>query len=64
MEQTIDKKQMLKAIDELPEDATIEEGIERLVFLHKIQKGLREKGGKTQAQIEEHFRKRRAARKG
>ena len=40
MELTINKKRMLKAIDELPEDATIEEGIERLVFLHKIQKGL------------------------
>ncbi|MDZ7720005.1 MAG: hypothetical protein U5K72_14405 [Balneolaceae bacterium] len=63
MELTINKKRMLKAIDELPEDATIEEGIERLVFLHKIQKGLREKGGKTQAQIEEHFRQRRESRK-
>lgn len=62
MELTINKKRMLKAIDELPEDATIEEGIERLVFLHKNQKGLSEKGGKTQVQIEEHFRRRRESR--
>lgn len=64
MDLTLNKKKMIKAIKELPENATIEEGIEQLVFLHKIQKGLREEGGKTQDQVEEHFRKRRDIRKG
>lgn len=63
MELSIDKKKIAKTIDELPEDATIEEAIERLVLLHKIQTGLKESGGKTQEEMEEHFAKRREVRK-
>lgn len=63
MELTIDKKKIAKTIDELPEDATIEEAIERLVLLHKVQTGLKEKEGKNQEEIEKHFKKRRERRK-
>lgn len=62
MELTFDKKRIAKTIDELPEDATIEEAIERLLLLHKIQVGLRESGGKSQEEIEQHFRERRDSR--
>ena len=34
------KDQMLKAIQELPTDATIEDAIERLYLLYKIQRGV------------------------
>lgn len=63
MELSIDKKKIAKTIEELPEDATIEEAIERLVLLQKVQKGLNEKEGKTQEEVEEHFKKRRELRK-
>ena len=63
MELRIDKKRIAQTIDELPEDATIEEAIERLILLHKIQTGLRETGGKTQQEIEQQIKKRRENRK-
>ena len=34
------KQQMLKAIQELPDDASVEDGIERLYLIHKIEKGI------------------------
>ena len=38
-----DAKQMvLEALEELPSDATVEDAIERLYFLAKIQKGLKQ----------------------
>lgn len=64
MQLTIDKKRIAKAIDELPEDTTIEEAIERLVFLYKIQIGLEQTGGKTHEQIKQEFRERRERRQG
>ena len=36
------KKKILKVVEQLPDDATIEDAIERLYFLAKIEKGVRE----------------------
>jgi hypothetical protein len=40
MSQRITRDQMLDAIRALPEDATVDDAIERLVFLAKIDEGL------------------------
>ena len=36
------KQQMLKAIEELPEDANVEDALERLYLLYKIDKGIKQ----------------------
>ena len=36
------KQQILKAIERLPDDASIEDALERLYLLYKIEKGLRQ----------------------
>jgi predicted transcriptional regulator len=36
------KHRVLKAIEELPQDATFEDVMERLYFLYKIDKGLKQ----------------------
>ncbi len=36
------KKRILEVVEQLPDDATIEDAIERLYFLAKIEKGIRE----------------------
>ena len=36
------KKKVLEAIEELPPDATVEDAIERLYFLAKVQEGLQQ----------------------
>ena len=36
------KQQVARAVEALPEDVTFEDVIERLVFLRKIEQGLRE----------------------
>ena len=36
------KDQMLKAVKDLPADATIEDAMERLLFLAKIERGLQQ----------------------
>jgi predicted transcriptional regulator len=36
------KQQMLKAIEELPDDAGVEEALDRLYLLYKIERGLRQ----------------------
>ena len=36
------KQKVLEALEELPSDATVEDAIERLYFLAKIQKGLKQ----------------------
>ena len=42
------KKQMIETLEDLPPDATVEDAIERLYFLAKIQEGLRQAAaGKT-----------------
>jgi hypothetical protein len=54
------------ALDALPDDASLEDVIERLVVLHKVETGRaqaqRGEGMMTQAEIEAHFARRRAAR--
>jgi len=40
MPTTITKGQIVKAVADLPEDATIEDAMERLVLLSKIEQGL------------------------
>jgi len=48
MSQGTTKSKIVRAVEELPEDATIEDAIERLVFLHKIEVGLKQvEEGKT-----------------
>ena len=37
---TITKSQIVKAVSDLPEDATVDDAIERLLFLSKIEQGL------------------------
>lgn len=63
MELSIDKKRIAKTINELPEDATIEEAIDRLILLQKVQTGIQQTGGKTQKELEQQFKKRRKNRK-
>jgi len=42
------KQEILRAIQELPEDASVEDAMERLYFLAKIERGLAEsKAGNT-----------------
>ena len=36
------KQQMLKAIEELPEDANVEDALERLYLLYKIERGIKQ----------------------
>ena len=36
------KKKILEVVERLPDDATIEDAIERLYFLAKVERGLRE----------------------
>jgi predicted transcriptional regulator len=36
------KQHILKAIEELPDDASVEDAIDRLYLLYKIEKGLRQ----------------------
>lgn len=40
MPATITKGQIVKAVADLPEDATVEDAMERLVLLSKIEQGL------------------------
>ena len=48
MPESSTKAKIVRALEDLPEDATIEDAIERLVFLHKIEVGLKQVAeGKT-----------------
>ena len=40
-----EKQRALDAVQRLPEDATVEDAIERLCFIAKVQKGIRELDG-------------------
>ena len=40
MSATITKVQIVKAVSGLPDDATVDDAIERLLFLSKIEQGL------------------------
>jgi predicted transcriptional regulator len=42
------KKKIIEAVDDLPDDATIEDAMERLLFLAKVERGLKQAdAGKT-----------------
>ena len=42
------KERILKAVEELPDDVTLEEAIEKLCFLAKVERGLKQADeGKT-----------------
>ena len=65
MPQTTIKAKIVRAVEDLPEDATIEDAIERLVFLHKIEVGLQQsREGKTVslAEVEARLRHRRQSK--
>ena len=67
MTESITKADILKAVEELPENATLEDAIERMVFLHKIQRGLQQvEAGETFSleEIETYFKQRRANQLG
>jgi len=40
-----DKQRVVQAVQQLPDDATVEDAIERLCFIAKVQKGLGELDG-------------------
>jgi len=64
MPTTISKSDIVRAVSELPEDATLDDAFERLFILHKIERGLKDaEEGKTmtQAEVEQHFRQRRSS---
>ena len=65
MTEALTKADILKAVADLPDDATLEDAIERLAFLHRIEIGLRQARagqGISQAEAEASFRERRAQR--
>jgi hypothetical protein len=41
------KSEIVRAIQELPEDATVEDAMERLYFLAKVERGLEQSEGET-----------------
>lgn len=47
METTQTKTEMVRAIQELPDDASVEDAMERLYFLAKIERGLQQSDGET-----------------
>ena len=60
MELTIDKKRIQQTIDELPEDATIEDALYELYVLHEISKSLQDiEQGRTisHAEMKQEFLK-------
>ena len=59
------KAKIVRAVEDLPEDATIEDAIEQLLFLHKIEVGLRQvQEGKTVPldEVEARLRSRRQSK--
>ncbi|HET6567533.1 MAG TPA: hypothetical protein VFG50_06175 [Rhodothermales bacterium] len=61
MTETITKADILKAVAELPDNATLEDAIERLAFLHRIEVGLQQARlgqGMTQTEAKMWFRNR------
>jgi hypothetical protein len=56
MEQTIDKKRILKAMHELPENATVEQAMYKLYVLDQVSKALADTGEKIPHEdIKEQF---------
>ncbi len=64
MSPIITKSQIVRAVSDLPDDATLDDAFERLFVLHKIERGLREAAEgqtMTQDEVEAYFRQRRAS---
>ena len=62
MTDTITKADIVKAVEELPDDATLEDAMERLFFLYKVERGLKEIESGETFSLEEarrYFRQRR-----
>ncbi len=60
------KAKIVSAVEELPENATIEDAIERLVFLHKVEIGLAQaREGKSVPldEVEAQLKRRRRSNK-
>jgi hypothetical protein len=47
MEAPQSKTEIIRAIQDLPDDATVEDAMERLYFLAKIERGLEQSDGET-----------------
>jgi len=48
MREPVAKERILKAVEELPDDVTLDEAIEKLCFLAKLERGLQQaNAGKT-----------------
>ena len=47
METSQVKADIVRVIQELPEDATVEDAMERLYFLSKVERGLEQSDGET-----------------
>ena len=52
MEAPQPKTEIVRAIQDLPDDATVEDAMERLYFLAKIERGLEQSDGETIAHEE------------
>ena len=66
MSQTITKSHIVRAVTELPDDATLDDAFERLFVLHKIERGLKQaEAGQTltQEEVEAYFRERRVSKR-
>ena len=61
------KERAQRVVDELPDDATYEDVIARLVVAHKVDRGLAQvrsgEGLKTRGEVEAEFARRRADRR-
>lgn len=47
MEKPQVKRAAVRAIQDLPEDATVEDAMERLYFIEKVERGLEQSDGET-----------------
>ncbi|MDT0630374.1 hypothetical protein RQM47_04460 [Rubrivirga sp. S365] len=60
------KQRARRVVEELPDDATYEDVIARLIVVHKVERGLTQaRGGvglQSQEEVEAEFARRRAAR--
>ena len=52
MESTQTKDEIVRAIQELPDDATVADAMERLYFLAKVERGLEQSEGETIPHVE------------
>lgn len=66
MPQTITKSHIVRAVADLPDDATLDDAFDKLFVLHKIERGLKQaEEGQTlsQDEVEAYFRERRTSKR-